>query len=422
MTNTVIDILWINISVILLLISIKLSISSKFVQFRLSKLIKSLFKKRKQNGITNLQSLMITMGGKIGVGSISGIAIAIYYGGPGTIFWILIISCIISVLTFYEVVLANKYKEIDEGSIYKGGPSYYIKNGLNKPLLSIIYTILVVICYNGCFLSIQANTVMKMTKNFININTYLLGIIICILSFIMIYRGIREIAKFSNLLVPIMLILYILLAINALIKNINMVPIIVDKIINNAFNFKSLLASFLPLIIISIQRAIFATESGMGTTAIASSTTNSDPITQGYIQVLGVHITSFIICLSTAIIIFTTNYHSLIMENINGIEIVMYAFNYHFGRFGNIILYIIVLLFCFSTIITGYYNGEACIKSLNIKKITFLKFLTIIILFMGVIVESSILWKIADLLIGLMLIINIYAIYKLRHEVKELEL
>lgn len=419
MANTVINLLWLNVSVIIFIISIKLTFSSKFIQFRLSKLIKSLFKKTKTNGITNLQSLMITMGGKIGVGSISGIALAIYFGGPGTIFWMLVISCIISVLTFFEVVLANKYKEIDEDNIYKGGPSYYIKKGLKKPILSIVYTILVVICYNGCFLSIQANTLMKMTKNFININVYLLGIIICILSFFMIYKGIKQIAKFSFILVPIMLFLYTFLAIYSLINNIDMLPKIIEKIINSAFNMKSFLYGFIPMIIISIQRSIFATESGMGTTAIASSTTNSDPKTQGYIQVLGVHITTFIVCLSTAIIIFTTNYDNLIIENINGIEIVIYAFEYHFGRFGNIVLYMIVLLFCFSTIIAGYYNGEASIKSLNIKNVTFLKILTIIILFIGTIVKATILWNLADLLIGVMLIINIYAVYKLRHEVKE---
>ena len=260
---------------------------------------------------------------------------------------------------------------------------------------------------------------MKMTNNLININAYWIGIFICLLSFFMIYKGIREIAKFSNLLVPMMLFLYIILAIYVLITNYGILLDIIAKIISSAFNFKSFVYGFIPMIILSIQRSIFATESGIGTTAIASSTTNSDPITQGFIQVLGVYITTFIVGLSTAILIFTTDYGTLVVNNINGIELVIYAFNYHFGSFGNIILYIIVLLFCFSTIITGYYNGEVCIKSLNIKKTGFLKLITLIVLFIGSIVQANILWKVADLLIGIMLIINMYAIYKLRNEVKE---
>lgn len=419
MLNTVKFFLWINIIIILLTLSINLTFKSKFIQFKIIKMLKLIFKKKYNNGITNFQSLMISLGGKIGVGSISGVAIAIYYGGPGTIFWLLIISTIISVFTFYEVYLGNYYKEIDELNIYKGGPSYYIKKGLNKKWLSIIYTILVIICYNGCFLSIQSNTIMKMTKNIFNINTIIIGVIICIITLLIISKGIKKIASVSNIIVPIMLTIYIILANYTFMKNLNKISNIIEIIIKDALNIKAFLPSFIPMIITSVQRSIFATEAGIGTTAIVSSTTNSDPKTQGYVQVLGVHVTSFIICLSTAIIMLTTNYQSLKLNNINGIELVTYAFNYHFGRFGNIILYIIVLLFCFSTIISGYYNGESSLKSLNIKKINFLKLLTIIILFLGVISNSKLLWDIADIAIGIMLIINIYSVYKLRKIVKE---
>ena len=419
MLNTVNILLWINISIILLILSFKLTLKSNFIQFKITKLLKSLIKKNNNKGITNFQSLMITLGGKVGVGSISGIAIAIYYGGPGTILWLLIISIFLSILTYYEVYLGNYYKEYDDNNIYKGGPSYYIRKGLKNKKLSILYTVLIVICYNGCFVSIQANTIMKMTKSIFNFNTILIGIIISITTLFIIYKGIKEIANISNILVPLMLIIYILLANYVLMNNIDKLPHIIKIIIKDAFNIKTLLSSFIPMIITSIQRALFATESGLGTTSIAASTTSSNPITQAHIQVLGVHITSFIICLSTATIILTTNYNSLILKNINGIELVIYAFNYHFGRFGNIILYLIVLLFCFSTIITGYYNGESSIKSLNIKKVTFLKIITIVILFLGAVINSKILWNITDLLIGILLIINVYSIYKLKNEVKE---
>ena len=419
MLNTVNLLLWINISVIALIISIKLTIKSKFIQFNIIKLLKSLNKQNNTKGITNFQALMISLGGKIGVGSISGIAIAIYYGGPGTILWLLLISVILSVLTYYEVYLGNIYKEIDTNNIYKGGPSYYIKNGLKNRKLSIIYTLLIVICYNGCFISIQSNTIMKMTSSLFDINTILIGIIICITTLLIIYKGIKEIAAISNYLVPTMIIIYIILANFVFINNIGKLPHIVSLIYKDAFNTKSLISSFIPMIIMSIQRTIFATESGLGTTSIVSSTTASNSKTQAQIQVLGVYITTFVICLSTAIIILTTNYNSQFLNNINGIELVIYAFNYHFGKLGKIILYIIVLLFCFSTIITGYYNGESSIKSLKIKKIYFLKMFTIIVLFLGVLIKPKILWNITDLLIGILLIINTYSIYKLKDKVKE---
>ena len=133
MLNTINYILWMNICIILLVFSIKLTIQSNFIQFRFIKIIQSIFKTKKdKNEITNFQILMMSLGGKIGVGSISGIALAIYYGGIGTIFWMLIITLVISVFSFYEVYLGNFFKEIDTNKIYKGGPSYYIKKGLNK--------------------------------------------------------------------------------------------------------------------------------------------------------------------------------------------------------------------------------------------------------------------------------------------------
>lgn len=412
-------ILWINISIILLTLSIKLTINSKFVQFRIITMIKQLIKTNKNKGISNFSSLMITLGGKIGVGSISGIAFALYYGGPGTIMWITLFSLIISVITYYEVYLGNIYKELDELNIYKGGPSYYIKKGLKKHSLSIIYTILVVICYNGCFLSIQANTIMKITNNYFNVNKIIIGLILSITTLLIIYKGIKKISNISNILVPIMLITYISLGIYVLINNITKINEVINTIIKDAFNTKSLIYSFIPTILISIQRSIFATESGIGTSAIAGSTTTSNPKHQAYIQTLGVHITSLIICITTAIIVLTTNYQILKLNNINGIELVIYSFNYHFGNLGKIILYIIILLFCLSTIITGYYNGESSIKTFKVKKVTFLKILTTIITFLGVLIESHILWKITDILLGIMLIINIYAVYKLRNKVKE---
>ena len=115
----------------------------------------------------------------------------------------------------------------------------------------------------------------------------------------------------------------------------------------------------------------------------------------------------------------TTNYMSIKLNCSNGIELVIYSFNYHFGRYGDIILYIIIIMFCFSTIITGYYNGEASIKSLKINKIKYLKYITVAILFLGVIINPQYLWEISDLLIGIILLINIFTVYKLKKLVKE---
>ena len=138
-------------------------------------------------------------------------------------------------------------------------------------------------------------------------------------------------------------------------------------------------------------------------------------------QILGVYITSLIICTSTAFIILTSNYLQPVFNDLNGIEITGYAFSYHLGKLGDIFIFISILLFSFSTILTGYYYGESSLKyffsTIKSKYLYSLKVFTLIILFLGCILSSNLLWKIVDILVALLAIINIYAMFNLRNTV-----
>lgn len=411
-------ILWIITSSLIVISSIYFSFKLDFVQTKVFKMIKYLFKRdNDKDSITPFQSLMLVLAGRIGVGSIAGVAIAIYYGGPGTIFWMWVICFLSASLTFSETVLGVYYKEKDEKHINVGGPSYYLKKGLKNKTLGNVYAILIILSYVGGFLSIQSNTITKSIKELVNVNNIYIGIIICFLTYIIIFGGIKKITKVTSKLVPIMTILYILTAIYISITNYDKILDILNLIIKEAFRFKSISGGILGTIVIGIQRGIFSSESGIGTGAIAASTTNSNPIEQGYVQMLGIYITTFLICTSTAIIILTSNYSGINFNDLNGIEITQYAFNYHLGKLGILIVFISICLFSFSTILSGYYDGEASLKYLlkNPKKyLLLLKILTIIILFFGCIIPSSRLWNIVDILVALLAIINIYGVYKLK--------
>ncbi len=137
---------------------------------------------------------------------------------------------------------------------------------------------------------------------------------------------------------------------------------------------------------------------------------------------LGIYITTFLICTSTAIIILTSNYKILNITDINGIEIASNSFKYHLGNTGNILLAILIILFAFSTILTGYYYGESCLEFFNKSNkiyIVILKIITAIIIFIGSFFSSTIMWKFTDLSIGILILINMYSIIKLRHEIKK---
>lgn len=402
--------------------SIKYSFLLKFPQLKFIKMFKNI-KTVSSKGISPFGSLSMSLSARIGVGSISGIALAIYYGGIGTIFWIWIIGIITSINSFVETYLGAKYQEKD-GDVYKGGPSYYISKGLKKEFLSKVYAVVVIITYIVGFMSIQSNTISVCINKYYGVNEYIIGIVLSFVSLLVILKGVSSISSITSKLVPIMGIAYILISVFVILNNIYFVPQLLINIVKSAFNFKSFSSGFFLTFIIGMQRGIFSTESGLGTGSIAtSSTSTNNKIGLGFIQILGIYFTVFIICTATALLIITSNYNMIEFNNINGIEITQYALYFHMGKPGIVILIFSVISFAFSTIIAGYYYGESNLKFLkknnNKKHINFLKLFTILVLFLGSVVEASILWKLVDVFVAILAIINMYALLKFSNEVKK---
>lgn len=421
MINIIESILW-SIAIIMLLAGgVYFTLSLNFIQFKFKKMLES-FKHSNNDKITPFKSLTIALAARVGVGSLAGIAIAIYSGGPGTIFWIWLSSIITSANTFVETFLGIKYK-IKDGANCCGGPSYYIDKGLKNKKLAKFYALLIILAYIIGFMTIQSNTISNSLNDYLGINKMVIGLLLTIITFFCIMKGLNSIATISSILIPIMGIAYIILAIIIIIINFYKIPDLFITIINGAFNFKAFKFGLFSTFLIGIQRGVFSTESGLGSGAIASSTTDdNDPFKIGLIQVLGIYFTTFIVCTATALIILSSDYTNIKFTNINGIELTQYALNYHLGNFGIIVLIFSILSFAFSTIISGYYYGENSLKFLKknttTKDIFTLKLLTLILLFIGSFISSSFLWQIVDIFVSLMAIINMYAIIKLRDKVK----
>ncbi len=419
------QILWAIATAMIVLSGFYFTKKLKGVQFRFSSMIHHLFEKEEKNGgISPIQTLMMSLAGRIGVGSIAGVALAIYIGGVGSIFWMWIIALVTGANTFVETVLGVKFKEKDEGKIYVGGPSYYLKNGLHKPHLGKTYAILIILSYVIGFLGIQSNTITRSCQEIFSVSSCLIGLVIVLLSGMIIFGGVKKIADVTSKLVPIMTLVYVATALVIVVMNIHMIPTIFIQILKQAFRIDAFFSAFLPTFIVGIQRGLFSNEAGMGTGSIVASATDSNNAKkQGYLQVLGIYVTTFLICTSTAMIILTSDYASFTSIDMNGIELTQYAFHYHLGDFGTIIVFLSILLFSFSTILTGYYYGESSLKYIlgktNVKKVTILKMITLFFLLLGSIVSANILWKIVDIFVALLAIINTYAILKLQKVVEK---
>lgn len=405
---TVLSILWYIASIQIIYLAIKLTIKYKGKQINIKAIYKAL-KSKSKNSISPLSSLCISLAAKIGVGSLSGIALAIYFGGIGTIFWLIIISLLVSINTYIECLLGIKYREKINNN-YVGGPSYYIKKCLGDKLLSSLYGILTILCYSFLFLSVQSNTIASISS-FFNLNINYIVIILSITILLIIIKGINIITKVNNKLVPSMLLLYLSLGIYVTVTNYQILPSLFINILKEAFNLKSIISVFL----IGMQRAIFITESSLGTSAISASSCNNEASSQGMLEVLGIHITTFIVCFTTFLIIVTSNYHVINRTNINGIEIVLSAFNYHFGDFGSLLLSLITIMFAFSTIISSYYFGESNLTFFSKKRIINIiyKIIFMLVIISSCYIKPNILWNLTDYFVAILAIINVYSIIKI---------
>ena len=406
MLNDINSFLWFQTTLIVSLVGVYLLIYNNLSPFKLLNKCKKISK-------DSIKLLNLSLGGKIGVGSISGIAISIIIGGKGTIFWIWISSIVLTIFTYLETKAGILFKERDFG-----GPSIYIKNKLNNKFLSIIYSILIIFTFIFSFILIQSNTIIISLSSTFNIKIIIIVILLLISVYFSINKGIRFISKITSYLVPFMGAVYIFIGLIVIITNINTIPNIIKDILIDAFTFKSIIN--LP-VIIGFQRSIFSNESGMGTTSMIVALSNtSDYKKEAFVQILGNYFISLIVCTISALLILTSDYNSIGITNINGIEIINYAFNYHFGNIGIYLSSLIILLFAFSTIITSFLYGDITIKHLfHNKKNTFTKIIVIIVIVFSSIIDPKYIWNIVDISVSLTTLINIYALIKMRKELKE---
>jgi len=406
--------LWGITSIILIISGIYFSKKLNYIQFNIKELLSGQ-KKEKNSSVSPFETLMLTLAGKIGVGSLAGIALAIYLGGPGTIFWLWISTLILVPNAYVEGYLGVLFHKKENG-FYNGGPHYYIENGLGKKKTAKFYSLLVLLTYLLGFLPIQANTVSKSFNTIIH-NELIIGVITAILFSLIIFKGMKGIISATSKLMPIVGICFLGAGFYILLKNIYLVIPITKTIIIDAFHPKTMKVSFITSLIIGLQRGIFSHEAGTGSGAIAAATVDSnDAKGQGRLQIIGVYFTSLVLCSLSTFIILMSDYKFMSLKDINGIEIMQYAMEYHLGSFGLILLLFVIFIFAFSTIITGYYYSENCFKFIfkntNSKTILLFKIFSIFLLIIGSIVSPSYLWVTVDTLLALMTIVNVWAMFK----------
>lgn len=408
------DFIWTYILIgVLLILGVYFTVRTKFVQVRLfGEMFRLIFEKKdSKDGVSPFQAFTISAASRVGTGNVTGVALAIGVGGPGAVFWMWIIAFIGMATAFIESTLAQVYK-VRDGSTYRGGPAYYIEKALGYRKLGIVFAILLTLCFGFIFNAVQSNTISQSFMDVFGLKDWIVGLILVILTAIIIFGGVQRVVRVTELVVPIMATFYLLLALFIVIMNIKEIPAVFSMIVGQAFGVKEVVGGGIGAALMEgIRRGLFSNEAGMGSVPNAAATANiSHPAKQGLVQSLGVFFDTIIICSATAFIIILAGLYNTSQED--GIILTQDSLAVHVGSWAPYFVAVAILFFAFSSIIGNYYYGETNIEFMRANKawLTTYRVLVLGMVMFGAMATVEIVWSMADLFMGLMAIINLFAI------------
>lgn len=386
--------MWIILIIFLFCFSVYLSVKLKFQNYKIN--IKELIRNDKT-------SLYLTLGTKVGVGSIIGTTSSIIIGGFSSVIWIILFSILTTSIIYYEAYLGRKNR-VKLNNDYIGGPNFIVKN----KLLSFISLILLLLIYTFMFQMIQMNTISNMILLNINISKKLILIIFLIILLVTINLKIKEILNIMNKIVPIMCLFFIIICLYGIINNYDILFSSIDVYLKDIFSIKSILCGM----IIGIKRSIFMNELLIGTTSLSASTDKNDINISIKYQILSIFFITITMTLLISSLILIYIYNNPIINDYN--LLINNIFHTTYGSIGTLFLIIILILFGFTTILSGFYIGKTNIEYLTKSKLilNIFKLLFIVVTLSGIIINNFFIWKYLDNLIFIMIIINSYSIIK----------
>lgn len=388
--------MWILLIIFLFILSIYLTLKLNFKNYKLN-ILKLLSKDK--------TSLFLTLGTKIGVGSLIGTTSSIIIGGFSSVIWMILFSLLTTSITYHEAYYGNKYKK-ENNNNFVGGPYYILKYGLNKKILSIISLILLIVIYSFLFQMIQMNSIGYLLE-LLSIKKYLIIIISLIVLFVTFGLSIEEVLNGLNKIVPLMCLLFLIVSIYGIIKNFKLIDI--TLITKDFTSIKSILTG----LVIGVKRSIFMNELLIGTTSTGSASDKNDIKVSINYQILSVYFIGVFITIIISLLLLIYLSNNDILSNYNLLLTGVYTSI--LGKYGLLFLLTLYILFGFTTILSGYYIGKNNIEYLTNSKVILNIFKTIFIVFAvsGILFKSEFLWNIVDNLILIMIIINSYSIIKL---------
>ena len=407
------------VPLILLAGGLILTIRSKFIQGRMfTEMFKVVMEKPKtEGGISSFGALMVSTASRVGTGNIIGVTSAIAVGGPGALFWMWVTAIIGGASAYVESTLAQIYKKRDLDGTSYGGPAYYMANALGQRWLGVIFSVIIILTYAVGYNMLAAYNLQStfMAFDFYGKSTpIIIGIILAVLFGIIVIGGAKRLINVTGVMVPVMGVLYVAVAIIVLIINIKNIPAMFGMIFESAFDFKAIFGGFAGSCIMNgIKRGLYSNEAGMGSAPNAAAKADvSHPAKQGLVQMLSVFLDTLLICTATGFMVLSSGIGVTEEMKADAALYVQGALGESLGTFGPIFICVAMCLFAFTTLIGNYSYCEGCLDFIAGRKVgktglLIFRILATVLIFVGTIASAGMVWNIADMLQGFMVVINV---------------
>ena len=376
-----------------------------------------------KEGMSSFQALTTAIAAQVGTGNITGCATALYSGGPGAIFWMWL-SAFFGMATIYsEALLAQKFRTVDQDGHVTGGPIYYIRaafQGKFGKFLSGFFAVAIILALGFMGNMVQSNSIGDAFHTAFGIPKLAVGIVVAVIAAFIFLGGVQRIASFTEKIVPIMALFYIVGCIAILCINHSALLSALRSIFVCAFDPQAVLGGALGLTMreamrYGVARGLFSNEAGMGSTPHAHAMAKVDkPQDQGVIAMMGVFIDTFIVLTLTALVILSSGMLQPVNGPLQGTALAQAAFNAAFGSFGNAFVAICMLFFAFSTIIGWYFFGELNVKALFGKgAVKVYAVIVVAFIVIGSVQKVDLVWSLSDMFNGLMVLPNLIGLLAL---------
>lgn len=392
------------------------TVRTKFAQFRLLKeQFRAVTEKPKGGkGVSSFQALMVSTASRVGTGNIIGVSAALCIGGFGSVFWMWVVAIIGAASAFVESTLAQIYKRRGPKGSY-GGPSYYIETALKSRVLAVIFSAFLILTYGFGFNMLASYNLQSTFSGYDFYNPkyapWIIGGIVALIVAYCLISGGGKIVKVTSFLVPIMGVIYILVAMGIVIVNYDTLPGIFKTIFTEAFDLEAIFGGFSgSCVMYGIKRGLFSNEAGVGSAPNASASAEvGHPVKQGLVQVLSVFIDTVLVCSATAFMCMSSGVTP--SAELEGAPYVQMSLSATLGKAGPIFITVAMILFAFTTLLGNIYYVEQCTRHILKKepdrKAWFIIYIVLsMAIFVGAGLKADLLWNIADITMGLMTIVN----------------